>query len=283
MKLIQKCSICGGGFFKPYGKTVKGSGLHFSQIKCVGCGLIISQPQAEKAEMDAFYQKVYYQEKWPESTVELNSDKFHLGKLFRLLGREYRSARVLDVGCGYGKTLSLFKELGNDCYGCDISQKAVEYAKKHFGLDHVVCGDASFYQEEPFDLVISSHVIEHLPDPVSHLDRLKQLTKPGGRIVVGTENSESSQLSFERTLHRLKGGAPKFITSQEHTYVFSAANLSRLFQLSGLHEVKALCYNEVPREENLPESFHWFLYKGSFRFIDRLLGLGSYLLVAGRK
>ena len=47
-------------------------------------------------------------------------------------------------------------------------------------------------EENKFDIIIMSHVIEHLPDPVSIVVKLKSWLKPGGLLMVATPNVEST-------------------------------------------------------------------------------------------
>lgn len=285
MKAINACPVCRNTQFNPFGASSPNSGLHSIQVQCSVCDLLISQPQADVEAMNSYYQNVYYQEVWPESTIELETARYHLKKIFFLMGQEIRSARVFEVGCGYGKMLSLIQKLGNECAGCDFSDKAVRYANEKFGLKNVVLDDATnpSNKNDLYDLVLSFHVIEHLPNPVEHLNRLLGLTKSGGWVVVGTENSTCTQIEFERFVDRLKGNEPRFMTSQEHTFVFNSKNLSALFHSCGFEEVKYLCYNENSSEIGRRENFHWFLYKFFFQMLDHFLGRGSFLLVAGRK
>ena len=49
----------------------------------------------------------------------------------------------------------------------------------------VTVGDLhGFSPAEPFDAILLNHVFEHLPDPVAQLARMRELLRPGGRVVL---------------------------------------------------------------------------------------------------
>ena len=98
--------------------------------------------------------------------------------------------RLLDVGCGDGEALDILKSLGWDVVGVEVDKKAVQVALAR-GLD-VRQGrlqDAEL-ADECFDIVTSSHVIEHVHDPIGFLQEQRRLLKPNGRLVAVTPNAD---------------------------------------------------------------------------------------------
>jgi 2-polyprenyl-3-methyl-5-hydroxy-6-metoxy-1,4-benzoquinol methylase len=121
------------------------------------------------------------------------------------------------------------------------------------------------------------HVIEHLPNPRGFIKALVQLARPGGVIVVVTEDAWISQYAWDRARARLLGGTPPFRSSTDHSFVFRAAHLQSLMVEADCSDVRvrALAY----RPDG--ESVHWRLYKGLFRQLDRLIGHGEFLMAVG--
>lgn len=79
--------------------------------------------------------------------------------------------RVFEIGCGYGKCLAMFKRFGIDVAAIETSQHRVEYAvRKGFDVRNMpieAVDETTF--AEPFDVVCSNHVLEHVRNPVAFL------------------------------------------------------------------------------------------------------------------
>jgi 2-polyprenyl-3-methyl-5-hydroxy-6-metoxy-1,4-benzoquinol methylase len=100
-------------------------------------------------------------------------------------------ARVLDVGCGNGWLASRFQERGCQVVGIDLSQYGIRIAREAFPdirFEVLEANDRilAALGEQPFDLVVSTEVIEHLYDPRSFARGCFQAVRPGGRIVIST-------------------------------------------------------------------------------------------------
>ena len=139
-----------------------------------------------------------------------------------------RNGRVLEVGCGNGVFLSYLKHHGWDVVGVDMSAKAAAIAKERFNID-IFAGriENVTFEAESFDIVVMSHVIEHLPDPGGTLWRVARLLKPHGRLYVETPNYES----FGRRccgLYWFPWEAPR------HLCLFAPESLRRVIENSGL-------------------------------------------------
>ncbi len=131
--------------------------------------------------------------------------------------------RVLDLGVGDGALLKyLIDERGIDGYGLDVSQQAVDFCREH-GLN-VDLADINqpleAYISEPFDYVILSEIIEHLPDPESLLNNLRPHIRKG--LIVSVPNTGYHQ-------HRLRLLTGKFplqwvVTPGEHLRFWTRAD-----------------------------------------------------------
>lgn len=93
-------------------------------------------------------------------------------------------ARLLDVGCGSGRTLDELAVYGLPS-GVDLSDRAVRTARERGHLDvlRAPAEDLPF-AEGAFDVVTCLDVLEHIDDDRAALRELLRVTRPGGRLVV---------------------------------------------------------------------------------------------------
>jgi SAM-dependent methyltransferase len=92
--------------------------------------------------------------------------------------------RVLDAGCGTGRNMLEFGDLG-DVEGVDSSPDAIEFCRRR-GIDGVHEGEIERlpFADGSFDLILATDVVEHLRDDVASLRELRRVTVPGGRLLV---------------------------------------------------------------------------------------------------
>jgi SAM-dependent methyltransferase len=82
-----------------------------------------------------------------------------------------------------------------------------------------------------FDVILMSHVIEHLPDPLDELIECRRILKPSGSIVIATPNARGlGHLAVGR--HWLGLDPPR------HLQIFTAKALTRLLAMSGFRPLQ---------------------------------------------
>ncbi|RMG96665.1 MAG: class I SAM-dependent methyltransferase [Deltaproteobacteria bacterium] len=103
-----------------------------------------------------------------------------LGQVVRLV-EKVRPTRILDVGCGEGFVLDRLARAGVEAelYGLDMSASAVTEARARLGdRARIEVGDARTPPfDEPFDLVLMTEVLEHIPNPEDMLPVLDRLAR----------------------------------------------------------------------------------------------------------
>lgn len=109
-------------------------------------------------------------------------------KLRELIGRYVKTdARILDVGCGYGRNLEKLIRGGfSNVIGIDINPQIVA-ANKQRGFNCINIADLNA-ESGKFDLILMSHVIEHFPplDLKNFIDGYLEFLLPNGYLVIAT-------------------------------------------------------------------------------------------------
>ncbi|MFG0284555.1 MAG: class I SAM-dependent methyltransferase [Phycisphaerales bacterium JB039] len=89
--------------------------------------------------------------------------------------------RVLDFGCGNGGLLVRIRDHGADAEGLEVNAAAAAVAE---GLGLHVYRQLEEVPAARYDVIVSNHVLEHVRDPSSTLEKLRAKLRPGGRLVM---------------------------------------------------------------------------------------------------
>jgi len=165
--------------------------------RCNDCELLFRTPTTTHEENQSFYQTSYGQ----GSTTEMPNDE-HLSCFLnsRFLGTDLDrsdsvqllkaispnpTAEIFDYGCSWGYGAWQLREAGFKVTAYEISEPRSRFATKNLGLQ---MSHPSSIKPHSFDVVYSSHVIEHVPSPAKMLLQGLRMLKPGGVFVALTPN-----------------------------------------------------------------------------------------------
>ncbi|HCJ66773.1 MAG TPA: hypothetical protein DHV62_05460 [Elusimicrobia bacterium] len=124
---------------------------------------------------------------------------------------------LLDVGCGSGERLAIFRECGFNGEGTEISLPLVTYVREKLGLNvHYGSLENLNLPMEKYDAVLLFSVFEHLSTPEETLRIVHTLLKPGGWVIMYIPVTDSLQYPWfrERWTHMEKNSGHFFIPSQ---------------------------------------------------------------------
>jgi 2-polyprenyl-3-methyl-5-hydroxy-6-metoxy-1,4-benzoquinol methylase len=265
----------------------------FPIVRCNHCGLVRLNPRPAVSELGRIYPAEYYayhlvhDDGGAPGLGERIKAKRYQKRFRKLLERAAPGdgpARVLDVGCADGRLLTWYRDAipGRtiETYGIDIGEEAVERAKQ---AGHIaVAGRFEVDKELPdgtFDLIVASHVIEHVDDPVGFARRAAELLKPGGVFMFATPNVDSADV---RRFGRFWGGwhFPR------HWTLYDPASAERLAAQIGL-AVEQVSYEVNPVFWNWT-CHAWLRERRGDDFADRIFppvsifqpGLQSFVLLS---
>jgi len=107
--------------------------------------------------------------------------------LKRELGAANRELRLLDVACGQGRLILYGPFPGMKFTGTDVSRSSLATARER-GYEDVVETNVAHplpFPNQSFDVVVCSHILEHLLEPQRLVSEAYRMLRPGGLLVVG--------------------------------------------------------------------------------------------------
>lgn len=197
---------------------------------------------------------------WHESIAESFQAGYDHSPRFRerlalwrdLIGRHVGAGdRVLDAGCGAGTFSFEAARVGASVTAIDGSAAMVQLARTRqqelgltdIGFEVALLDSLSARPEGEFDVVLSSSVLEYLPDLKGEVARLVRLLKPGGRLILSMPNSESLYRKAERIAFGLTG-RPRYFAHVKS--MASATELAALYRALDVAPVEHHFYAAPP-------------------------------------
>ena len=200
---------------------------------CDHCGLVYLDPRPTRAELLTIYPDDYHAFAFDEESfgfVYRVRRKLEARRLLATCGDLPADAAILDVGCGDGFHLDLLREFGEPGWqleGVDLDPRAANAAEDRGLLVHRGSIEDLDLVPERYDLAILIQTIEHVGDPASVLRAVRRVLRPGGRLLVVTDNTGS--LDFSLTKRRHWGG----YHFPRHWYLFDDGSLRKLAATTG--------------------------------------------------
>jgi 2-polyprenyl-3-methyl-5-hydroxy-6-metoxy-1,4-benzoquinol methylase len=197
---IACCKICASDRLVPLTQAPL-----VNYYQCEHCSVIFLSPQPTVETLKRQYSAQELLSTGPASAWFTHAN-FHKKEIFRTRLRNVLRYKpqgdLLDVGCGMGDFCGVAKEAGFRVFGTEFSDQYAEVAKHRAGAEHIYVGRLQEidFGGRQFDVISLWHVLEHLPDPLPTLLRLKALMKPGGLIAIEVPNVEQNR---KRLMYRV--------------------------------------------------------------------------------
>jgi SAM-dependent methyltransferase len=165
------------------------------------------------------------------------------------MGIDMASAhRVLDFGCGCGRTIAWFLRAYNgEFHGVDVDREAIDWCNKHLQPGHFLANapiPPLPYPKGYFDVVYCLSVFTHLNESLQDLwiEELSRILKPGGVLLLTIYGKSATQgLNEEgrralqsggfvhRRSQKLRGIVPDWYHTTWHSHEYMVQRLSRWF------------------------------------------------------
>lgn len=251
MKLLERnCSICASKEFvemikQRYQVAVLGDiGYTQKTVICKKCGFTYNNP-APFPETLAYFYSAFSNYENPQRNgggSEAMLNKWN--RTYALIENKFASkfkGNVLEIGCATGMGLSLFKSRGWNVLGIEPSPKAVKLARELYDVEVVngLFDPKVIADKSPFDVIILSHVIEHLLSPEILIQELIPLLSENGLVYIEVPNL-------------IRPFVPMGYFTFEHLNYFTPITLSSLMELNGFHVEIELFDNSAEIEPFYP-------------------------------
>ncbi|HEX9992224.1 MAG TPA: class I SAM-dependent methyltransferase [Acidimicrobiales bacterium] len=237
------CCLCGSTAAEPVAVgedfEYRTSDATFLAVRGPRSSLVSLDPRPTEDELAVIYPDDYHAFEFSEERyglVHKVRSRLEAWRVLRAAKGLRPDARVLDVGCGDGFHLALLAEHGPGSWrleGIDVDERAVEAARKR-GLEvhHGRIEDAGL-PGAGYDLALLIQTVEHVADPPGLLRAVHGVLRPGGRLLVVTDNTGSLDFRLFRSRH---WGGYHF---PRHWNLFDERSLRRLAEVTGF-EVASL-------------------------------------------
>ncbi len=244
MLIDVNCPLCQSPERKRFDRRVI-FGEEITNHICTRCGLVYLSPRMPEEELEKFYEAEYRQlyqgSSGPnpkdlavqQGRAQALSDFSRLKIQAQPLPKPFRH---LDIGCSAGTLLEKFREeFGSIPVGIELGLAYRLYAQSRNLRVYASIDEIRENDEKPFDLISLAHVLEHIPNPVQYLARLRnELQAAGGLLLVEAPNLYGHDC-FEIA----------------HLVSYSPHSLTQTLKQAG-YQVQALQVHGRPRSMTLP-------------------------------
>lgn len=201
----------------------------------------------DQAGLEAFYEDESARfDIWttPRRGAFFFKEALRYDRLIQLLPRDAR--RVLDLGCGDGYLAVMLTERGHAVTALDLSQDRLDkFAEKarRLGIKQVrASATKTGLESASFEAIVSSEVLEHLPEPRAMLEEAHRLLAPGGVLVLCVPNEE-------RIRRIVCPHCRERFSVDGHLHVFSAQSLAALVREAGFEPVRTRTFRNKRTEK----------------------------------
>ncbi len=205
---------------------------------CTGCGMVLQTPSATPEDVVRYYNETAVYNN-PGRNGQPGSNKIKgVANQLRLIRDTCGSVAdsVLQVGCSDGYTLAKMREAGaTRVTGLDPGTASNKLAESLHGVRTIVSTFESYESSAKYDLIVMTHILEHLFDPLKAVRKAAAMQEDGGQEGGGW-------LLLEVPLLEQVEALPPGYFTFEHLNYFSESTVLRLLHEAGytVHAVEKI-------------------------------------------
>jgi 2-polyprenyl-3-methyl-5-hydroxy-6-metoxy-1,4-benzoquinol methylase len=250
----------------------------FSAMQCNECSLVYLNPRPNVTEFEKIYPANYHAFDFSEKEfgfVHKIRSWLEAKRLLVFCNEVPDDGKILDVGCGDGFHLNLLRKYGQKSWtleGIDMDKRAIDKAEKSGLKVHRGSVESIDLPSDTYDMAFTIQTIEHVEKPDEVLKGIYRLLKPGGRLVIVTDNTDS--LDFKFFKKRYWGG----YHFPRHWNLFNKKSLSKLAQKTGF--TVALLTTQVSPVNWVYTIHNWLVDKNAPQWLINRFTLKSTVSLA---
>lgn len=204
-------------------------------VACEACGFVYADTTGSQCDYDRYY---YEHSKYEDPIVATGGSQNPYdharieAQADRIAAQIGKDARILDIGCASGGLLLALRVRGYQyLHGVDGARACIEQLSSQ-GIPATLSRLSELHQsdlqEGSFDLIVLSHVLEHVVDLKQLLTTARSMLAENGKIYVETPDaSRYDPISF----------VPYYFFDSEHINHFNTRSLGILAQTVGLYPI----------------------------------------------
>lgn len=243
----RKCPICNSEnniqvFSQKFDNLIELNTDEYIQkiVICKDCGFVFNNPCPSYAELSKHYTS-WSNYEIPQTKGKASSEMANKWlRTFNFVKKSFPEnfrGYALEVGCATAFGLSIFKSNGWDVIGLDPSEKATELAKEQYGIEVIKSlFDINLFKGKKFDLIIFSHVLEHIISPDELVKELIPILRPNGLVYIEVPNMSNPDVPIGYfTYEHLNYFTPTALTNLMGA---NGYDLDRMEQFAGSMEIE---------------------------------------------
>jgi len=231
----RSCLICGKDAERINGhkKMVMNGARHFDLRYCEKCQFWFIDPMPSIDFLETWYgnkpvQRMYRDAKYRDEEIypvywEILTDFI----------QPYDGCKVLEIGYYAGDFLRRFWEEGCQCWGIDIHPAYKVYVESKYNHE-IQCYVGTLFsaplRQTKFNLIVFNQVLEHQPDPMGFLKRVKHLLAEHGLVFFTVPNIDDARTIKKR------------MDYPNHLCYFTVDSAIKMVEAAGLKHIRSETY-----------------------------------------
>ena len=233
---IRQCPVCDN--LTPEFMIGIDSVNDVNRILCKSCDTIyFDRNPPEQPKYDMAYNKFFFR------PGDIRKAGIMAAKLAELAKDKFKHPNILEAGAGNGLTVFLLRAMGLNAFGLDLDPSLAVYLMKEYKIPIVSARFEEFNPPGKYNLIYSSHVIEHTKNPKEFMKKAFDLLEDGGIFFLDTPDTFYHDKEGKRW-HHFETRNP-----YEHSCLLGHVGIRLLSQAIGFESYAIKRYDEFMSQQ----------------------------------